>query len=120
MKVLLDTNFMMLPNQFGVDIFEYLKYDDAFTLSSCVGELKKLGRERTRDGLAARIALQLIEKNRVKVVETEEEGDAAVMDYAINNKCAVGTNDANLIKALKDKGIKIIRLRQKKYLTQEG
>ena len=119
MKVLMDTNFMMLPNQFGVDIFEYLKYDEAFTLSSCLDELKKLGKERSKDGAAARIALQLIQKNNVKVVETEEEGDKAVVDYAVNNKCAVGTNDANLIKALKDKGIKIIRLKQKKYLIEE-
>src|SRR3989338_3080201 len=54
MKVLIDTNMMLVPHQFGVDIFEFLREYEIFTLSSCASELKKLSREKGDDGIAAR------------------------------------------------------------------
>ena len=120
MKVLLDTNFLLLPNQFGVDIFRYLEYYDIFTLSSCLDELKKIGRGKGKDGRAAKVALKLIEQNKMKVIKSSEKTtDRAILQYAIDEKCTVATNDKELIKALKNRGIKIIRLRQKKYLAEE-
>ncbi len=119
MKVLLDTNFLMMPNQFGVDIFEFLKYYDVAVLSSCLDELKKLSKKKGSDGKAAKIALRLIEENKVEVIRAKEKCDRAILDYAPGNKCTVGTNDKALIKALKNKGVKIIRLKQKKYLIEE-
>jgi hypothetical protein len=119
MKVLLDTNFLLLPNQFGVDIFEFLKYYKLATLSSCLDELKKLSRKKSKDGLAARVALQLIKQNNVEIIRTKEKGDRAILNYAAAERCVVATNDKELIKALKKYGIKVIRLRQKGYLTEE-
>ena len=120
MKVLLDTNFLLMPNQFGVDIYAYLKFYEIFTLSSCVSELKQLSRKKNKDALAAKIALKLIEQNKVEIMSLEEKNtDKAILDYAVEKKCAVGTNDKELIKALKKQSIKIIRLRQSKYLVEE-
>ena len=120
MKVLLDTNFLLMPNQFGIDIFEYLKFYDVFTLSQCVDELKKLSKGKGKDGRAARIGLDLIKKNDIEVVKSPEKTtDRAILAYAVRENCMVGTNDKELIKALKKKGIKIIRLKQKKYLVEE-
>ena len=119
MKAILDTNFLMLPHQFGVDIFELLKYYELATMSACVGELKKLGRKKTRDGKAALIALKLIKENNIETIKSGENCDKAVLNYAIRENCAVATNDKELIKALKNKGIKVIRLRQKQYLIEE-
>ena len=42
MKVLIDTNMMLVPHQFGVDIFEFLREYEIITLSSCMDELRKL------------------------------------------------------------------------------
>ena len=119
MRCLLDTNFFLIPNQFGVDIFELLKDYEIVTLSSCMDELKKLSKTKGKDGKAARIALQLIKEKNIEVIESNEKGDKAILNYALREKCVVGTNDKELIKALKNKGIKIIRLRQKRYLTEE-
>ena len=119
MKILLDTNFMMIPNQFGVDIFEFLKDYEVFTLSSCLDELKKLAKKKGKDGLAAKVALKLVKEKGVKIVRTKEKGDKAILNYAAVAKCSVGTNDKELIKALKNNGIKIIRLKQKRYLAED-
>jgi rRNA-processing protein FCF1 len=119
MKVLLDSNMLMVPNQFGVDIFEFLKYDHPVTLTSCIAELKKLSRRKTKDGKAARVALQLVKQKKIEVIKTKKRGDAALMDYALRERCAVATNDKELIAKLKKEEIKIIRLRQEKYLAEE-
>ena len=119
MKIILDTNFMMIPHQFGVDIFEFMKEYEMLTVSSCVDELKKLGKKRGDDGLAARIALKLIKDNKIKIIRSKGPADKSILDYSIREKCAVGTNDKELIKALKNNGIRIIRLKQKKYLSEE-
>ena len=119
MKVILDTNFMMIPHQFGVDIYEFLKYYRVATLSSCIHELKKLSEKKSEEGKAARIALELAERSKIEIIKTEKKGDSAIIDYAIENKCAVATNDKEMIKTLKSKNIRIIRLRQKKYLVEE-
>ncbi len=120
MKVLLDTNFLMLPNQFGIDIFEYLKFYEIFTLSQCIDELKKLSKKKGKDSKAAKIGLNLLEMNKVNIVKSlEKVVDKAILEYAIKENCLVATNDKELIKALKKKGIKIIRLKQKKYLIEE-
>lgn len=119
MKALLDTNFMMVPHQFGVDIYEFLKYYEIATLFSCIEELKKISKRGSEDGKAAKIALQLVKRNSVEIIKAGGRTDKAILDYAAAERCAVATNDKNLIKALKNKGIKIIRLKQSKYLVEE-
>ena len=120
MKVLLDTNFLLLPHQFGVDIFEYLSLYEVATLDLCINELKKLSKGKNEDAKAARIALKLIKGKNVEIIKSDEKKvDSAILNYASNERCAVATNDKELIKDLKRCGIKIIRLRQNKYLIEE-
>ena len=118
MKIILDTNFMMVPNQFGVDIFEFLKDYEIFTLSSCIDELKKLAKNKGKNGMAAKVALKLIKDKKVRIVSTREKGDRAILNYAILDRCSVGTNDKELIAKLRKQSIKILRLRQKKYIEE--
>ena len=120
MKVLVDTNFFLLPNQFGVDIFDELKLYDMFTLSACMEELKKISTKKGKDGTAAKIGLKLIGMNDVDIVRVKGRNcDKAILDYASRENCIVATNDKELIKALKSRGVKIIRLKQKKFLSEE-
>jgi rRNA-processing protein FCF1 len=120
MKVLVDTNFLLLPHQFGVDIFEYLKCYDIAVLSPCMMELKKLARKKSRDAVAAKVALQLVKAKNIEIVKSgEKTTDRGILNYAIQENCVVATNDKELIKALKKHGIKIIRLKQRKYLEEE-
>ena len=118
MKALIDTNMLLVPHQFGVDVFEFLRDYELFTLSSCRAELRKLSHKRGDDGKAAKIGLMLLKENKIPVVRVKEQGDKAILNYAAEKKCAVATNDKELIKALKKQSIKIIRLRQNKYLEE--
>ena len=119
MKVILDTNFMLVPHQFGVDIFEFLKDYEVATLSSCISELRTLSKKRSDDGKAAKVALKLVKEKKIEIIKVKENGDPAIISYASKEKCIVATNDIELIKILKKNGVKIIRLRQKKYLEEE-
>ena len=120
MKVVIDTNFLMIPHQFGIDIYEYLKYFDIATISLCIDELKKLGKKKTKDGMSARIALKLAEQKCIEIIKSREtSADRAILQYALQEKCAVATNDKELIKALKKNNVKIIRLKQNKYLAED-
>ncbi|MEM7819316.1 MAG: DNA-binding protein [Candidatus Aenigmatarchaeota archaeon] len=120
MKILLDTNFLLLPVQFKIDIFKLLKNYELFTLDLCVNEIKKLSERKTKDGIAAKVALELIKTKKINVIKSEKKKtDLAIIEIAKKYNYMVATNDKKLIKSLKRYGIKIIRLKQKKYLIEE-
>jgi uncharacterized protein len=119
MKIILDTNFLLVPNQFGVDIFEYLSFYKIAVLSSCMDELRALAKKKGSDGKAAKIGLKLIEHENIEIIKTREKGDDSIVSYATAENCAVATNDKALIARLKKNGIKILRLKQKKYVVED-
>jgi len=120
MKILLDTNFLLVPGQFRADIYSQLRGHTLFTLDVCVRELLKLVKGKGVARKHAIVALALVKTKRLKVVTTGKSGgaDRIIISYAVANKCVVATNDRVLIKALKNKGVKVIRLRQKKLITE--
>lgn len=65
-KVIIDTNGLMIPGQFGVDIFSELKrlgFDTYLVPGASVKELEKIFIEaRGRDKVAAKIALSLLDR----------------------------------------------------------
>jgi rRNA-processing protein FCF1 len=119
MKIILDTNFLMIPHQFGIDIYDFLKDYEISTLSLCIDELKKLAKKKGDNGIAAKVALELIKKNKVNIIRSKGKADKAIIDYAVMHDFFVGTNDKEMIEALKEHRIKIIRLKQSKYLTED-
>ncbi len=126
MKIVIDTNMLISAVQYKVDIFEQLQGYELVTLSNCIEELWKIAKGRSKSSTNARIALELIEKNGVMIEKSAEKStDAAIIKYAMKNRpkdasgFAAATNDRKLIKALKNNGIKVIRLRQRKYLTED-
>ncbi|MFH0832788.1 MAG: DNA-binding protein [Candidatus Aenigmatarchaeota archaeon] len=118
-KILLDTNFLLAPAQFKVDVFEEMKnFGEPVTLDVCINELKKLSKKKGNIGNEAKVALLLVKKNNLKILKSyKKRADFALMDCAKKLGCTIATNDVKLIKALKNKEIKVIRLRQKKFLT---
>ena len=111
MKVLADTNILILLGQ-KIDIFEML--GDVYTTSSCVKELNKIANSKKNDASAAKIALEFM-KN-VNIIETNSPADNSIKELAEKEKFAVATNDKMLIKSLEQNNIKIVRLRQGKFL----
>ncbi len=119
MKVIIDTNAMMIPGLFGVDIFSELNrlgFDSFIVLSSCVRELEKIyAHGKGKNKKAARIALSLLD--RCKVIERNKDADDAIIDTAVEINAAVLTNDKELKKRLCSKGITTVYLREKSYLS---
>ena len=122
-KIILDTNFLLIPAQFKVDIFSEIHRISVFKYDICildktVDELNKIiDEQKGKNKSAAKLALDLIKVKKLKIIKTEEGG---VDDLLLGQKEAIiATSDKELIKKLKSKGIKIIRLRQKQYLKLE-
>ncbi len=119
-SVLVDTNFLLVPFQFRIDVYEEIKkFGLPVTLDSCVRELERLTKGKTKDAMHAKAALVLLEEKGLRIEKSPYSSDTAIISYAKQNGCAVATNDGKLIKRLKINGIRIIRLRQKKILMEE-
>lgn len=134
--IILDTNALIVPVQSGVDIFSELismDFGECIVPSGVVRELELIagggrrGRGRgdagtnahTRSGAdrnAARVALSLL--TRCRIVDTEGNVDDAIIELAIESGCAVLTNDSELKKRLRDRGVAVVYLRQRKYLVE--
>lgn len=123
-KVILDTNFLLIPGQFKVDIFAEIEklMSEPFVLcivDKALVELNKLtvtGKEKDR--FAAKLALALIRQKNLKTLRSfsKKSVDDIIVKQADNNTF-IATQDKALRKRLKLKQAKIIGLRQKKYLV---
>ena len=118
-KIILDTNFLTIPQQFKIDIFEEIdrimeeKYE-LVTLDKVVEELKKM--KKGKGAVAAKIGLELIKKKNVKVIKTDDKKvDNAIFKLA-NKNMIVATNDRILRERVKNKNVKVLYLRSKKHL----
>jgi hypothetical protein len=128
LKVILDSNFLFIPSQFQIDIFEELlnllnQQFDPILLSVTEQELltmAKKGSPKMRK--QASLALKVAQKCRIVQVkqDIEETHDDVVVRIAQKWKCPVATNDRMLRKRLRRKGIPVIFLREKARLALEG
>lgn len=118
-KVIIDTNGLMVPGQFGVDIFSELSrlgFDSFLVTRASVKELENIhAHGRGRHKKAANIALSLLD--RCTIIEKDGNADDIIADVAIEMKAAVLTNDAELKKRLFNKGVTIVYLRNKTSLS---
>jgi len=123
MKFLIDTNFLLIPFQFRVDVFsELTKFGkpELFTLNLVVRELDKLSRSKGREGKQARLAMILLKKEGVEILPSSSRiADAGIVAMAAKNHMVVCTQDKALIKKLKAKEIHVVMLRQKRYLVMK-
>ncbi|MBO8175142.1 MAG: nucleotide-binding protein [Thermococcus sp.] len=127
--VIPDTNFLLIPGQFGVDIISELNriLDVKFEIAVpniVLDELNVIERKaKGRDLMAVRMAKKLVE--RFKVIEIgkfgEKPTDMQIYEFAVKTpNVVVCTNDKLLKKKLREKGIPVVYLRQKKILELEG
>ena len=122
-KILLDTNFLLIPAQFNIDIFSEIdklmlaKYK-LFTLDKIIGELESIQKDKKqklKNKNAAKLALQLLKAKKVNIVKTKE--NKPVDDIlVILKEYIIATQDIDLKNRLKAKKVKIITLRAKKKL----
>jgi rRNA-processing protein FCF1 len=126
-KVIFDSNFLFIPLQFRIDIFEQLgallgRFEPV-VLSTTVEELKSLTKKRS-EKIRSQAEVALHFAGRCKVVKVEkkprETYDDIILKAAKEWECPVATNDTTLRKRLREEGVTIIFLRQKCRLEVEG
>jgi len=127
LKVILDANFFFVPSQFKLDIFEELenllnRRFEAILLSSTQKELQGLAESTPKTKKQALLALRFAEKCRFVPVEKGlmETFDDVIVRVASEGKIPVATNDKELRRRLRQKGVPVIFLRQKHRLELDG
>ena len=124
-KILLDTNFLLIPYQFKVDIFTQIdkisvfKYE-LFVLDKTIEELNNIiSEQKGKNKDAAKIALKLIAIKNIKVIKTKssKRTDDIILDMASREDFIVATQDKDLKRRLINREISVIVLKQKKILA---
>lgn len=126
-KVILDTNFLFIPGDVGIDIFTQIQQimsepHELCVMDSTIHELETIIKtsSKQKQGLNAKLGLILIKQKNLKTINgsSKNYADSSILDYASQNpeKTIVATQDRDLKNKLKKIPIRIITLRQKKYL----
>ena len=127
--VIADTNFLLLPAQHRIDIFEELgnlinrkvKVVVPLPVFNEVLKLKNSGKPLISK--QASLAISMIQEKTV-IDNTKMQGKETVDDFIVKfarkKKCLVATNDVSLRRRLRKENISVIFLRQMKYLQVEG
>ena len=124
-EVVIDTNFFMVPFQFNVDIIAELeKLLPSYKLTTpsfVINELKGLKRNnKGKTRLNANLALKLANSSKVEIKDISLLENETVDDALLRVSEVLATNDIELKKRAKAKGITIVYLRQKNYITVDG
>jgi uncharacterized protein len=119
-KIILDTNFVLIPAQLNVDIFEEITktipgQPGLFILDKSIKELQKIAEEQ-KGALKrqVKLTLELIQAKNVNIIPTEgdESVDNLLVEYA-KQGYTIATQDKELKQRI---GTNIIVLRQKKKI----
>ena len=124
-EVVIDTNFFMVPFQFNVDIITELENKlpsyKLITPSFVINELKGLKRNtKGKVRLNANLALKLANSSKVEIKDISLLENETVDDALLRVSEVLATNDIELKKRAKAKGITVVYLRQKNYITVDG
>ena len=127
--VILDTNFLTVPAQFGVDVFSEAervleRSIEFILLDSVIDEIKgKLERAGKTESRLFKVALDLTE--RCKIVEIDQSMrespvDDQLLEYAVSVRGVLATNDKELRERASERGVPVLMLRGKKHLELKG
>ena len=121
-NIIIDTNFLMTPYKFRVDIFsEFNRVCNfnykLFIFEQSIKELENIIKKQSgKNKKAAQFALKLIKLKNIDVIKSEQKDvDSLILD-TLSKDTIIATQDILLKKELLKKGASVIILRQKKYL----
>ena len=120
-KVVMDTNFLLVPFQFKVSVVRQIEElleepHELVVPTGVVSELGKLSKGKGKEGAGARLALKIIEAYKMRRVKSRGNVDDWIAEYAAKEGAVVCTNDVGLRHKLKNGGVKIIVLRSRARL----
>lgn len=117
-KIILDTNFLLIPYCNKIDIFDAIAglvhSGYRFVMpSTVINELKRLAKNRGKEGLGAKLALKIIEarKKDIEIIETSIWPDEWITEFAEKEHAIVCTNDTKLRQTIKKCGLSVICLK---------
>lgn len=121
-KVIIDTNFLLIPFQFNIDVISEIENVmmepyNIFVLDKTIDELKRIAEEQKgKNSNNAKLALEYI-KCKADVIKTEKGKyvDDLIISLA-DKETVVCTQDKNLKKRVKENKAKVIEMKQKSYL----
>lgn len=125
-KIIVDTNFWLIPAQFRVDIFSeiericHFNYG-IFMLDETLDELKNIMKKGSgKDKKAAKLAMSLIKIKEPGIIKRPsrrpyKDVDTLILENA-DKDTIVATVDLELKDELLRRGIQVIILRKKSYL----
>lgn len=124
-EVVIDTNFFMVPFQFNVDVIDELeKLLPSYKLTTpqfVINELKGLKHNKNNTiRLNASLALKLAKSSNIEIKDISLNEGEIVDDALLRVSEVLATNDIDLKKRAKNKGISVVYLRQKKYISIDG
>lgn len=125
MNVVLDTNALMMPAQFNVDLFEGLReLMGSFTAlvpAEVVYELRGLSAGNSKKSVAAKFGLTLVEHCRIlPEMEDDIPVDDKVVKAAREFNAVVVTNDRILKEKLLELRVPVVVLRSRSRLELIG
>lgn len=125
--LLLDSNFLLIPSEEGVDIFEELErllgFPRCLVPTPVLEELERLREGATpSEERKIELALRLVERCELLEAKLEkgEKVDDLLLRLAKELGCPVATKDKELRRRLRRDGIPVVYLRQRAYLELEG
>ncbi len=113
-KVVIDTNIWIYAVKNKIDLFKEFLGFDIFITRSIKRELENFCKEKKKECVYAKIALQMIEKMDVEILPESGYVDKDLIKLGEKGYYIV-TEDSVLIKQLKRKNIRGFILRQGKY-----
>ncbi len=126
-KVVLDSNFLMIPFQFNLDVFQEIEYllqkkVDFIVPSAVKSELTGISARGGEGAAEASLALQLASRCRVVEVTLDENEtvDDAIVKSSQKLGAVVATTDIELKKRLRAINVPVVYLRDKSKLEVDG
>jgi len=125
-KILCDTNFLLIPLRYKVDIFN--ETDDAvndtakfYVSTQVIDEIKTL-KMGAKPGFARELsfALQMAEKCHIIEDDSSLLVDDSLIELAKKHEMVIGTIDKELRKKARSEGVPVIYLRQGRRLLLDG
>jgi len=121
MKIVIDTNFFIYSIEYK--IFQQLEKPgiEIILPQQVKWELEKLSNKgKMKDRDAAKLALHLINKLNIKILKINaRSADEAVLKTALQENACLATLDKILSKKAQNRGVKVMEIRQKKYMCLE-
>ena len=118
--LVVDTNFLLVPYQFRIDIFSEIEklVEGGYVLivpTVVKKEVDKIANSKGRHALGARLALKLLKVNEKLVEFTPSSGyaDDWILNFAMEKRAIVCTNDKKLRSLSKKQDLRVITMKSK-------